>query len=148
MRNRFPSRKRLGYRKRGIATVQLRRILVVADGPISDSIRQALQQRGFDISATDSCANARQQLSESQLDLVLIDLEVAQAAEFVRQVRNISSVRGTSVLAIGKWGTGLPTVALAAGADAYEPAPIDPERLVDAVQRVLHKRAAAVGMND
>ena len=128
--------------------MQPRRILVVAEGPISDSIRQALEQRGFDIGATDNPAKALQKLSESELDLILIDLEVAQAAEFIRKVRNISSLRGTSVLAIGEWGSGQPTVALAAGADAYEPAPIDPERLVDAVQRVLHKRAAAVGMND
>jgi DNA-binding response OmpR family regulator len=122
--------------------------LVVADGHIADLIRQALEQRGFDIGATDNFANAHQKLFESQLDLVLIDLELAEAADFIRQVRNISSLSRTSVLAIGKWGSGQPTIALGAGADAYEPAPIDPERLIDAVERVLHKRAAVVGMNE
>lgn len=128
--------------------MQPRRILVVADGASSDSIRQALQQRGFDISATDSCAKAGQQLSESRFDLVLIDLEVAQAAEFITQVRNISSSKGTSVLAIGTWGSGQPTIALTAGADAFEPTPVSAERLVDAVERILHKRAAVVRMNE
>ena len=125
------------------------KILFVGGARLDRSVRQRLEQNGFAVSSVRESAPALQVLTDSFMDLVIVHLDEREnGTDLIRQVREVLGTKATGVLAVAEWGTGLPTVALAAGADAYEPAPIDPERLMDAVQRVLHKRAAVVGMND
>jgi DNA-binding NtrC family response regulator len=124
-------------------------ILFVGSASLDGSARQRLEQNGFAVSSVTESAPALKVLTNSFMDLVIVHLDEREhGTDLIRQVREVLGTKATGVLAVGEWGTGLATIALAAGADAYEPAPIDPERLVDAVQRVLHKRAAVVGMND
>ena len=124
-------------------------ILFVGGANLHGSVRQRLEQNGFAVSVATGPAPAIQVLTDSFIDLVIVHLdERKNGTDLIRQVREVLGTKATRVLAVAEWGTGLPTVALAAGADAYEPAPIDPDRLIDAVHRVLHKRAAVVGMND
>jgi len=40
-------------------------------------------------------------------------------------------------LTVAQWGTGQATIALAQGADAFEPKPVEADRLVDAIERLL-----------
>ena len=123
-------------------------ILFVGGAKLDGSVRQRLEQKGFAVSSVSSPAPAIEVLKDSLIDLVIVQLDEREdGTDLIRRVREVLGTKATGVLAVAKWGTGIPTVALAAGADAYEPAPIDPERLIDAVQRVLHKRAAVVGMN-
>lgn len=123
-------------------------ILFVGGANLDGRVRRRLEQNGFAVSAVTGSAPAIDVLTDSFIDLVIVNLDDREnGADLIRQVREVLGTKATGVLAVAEWGTGLPTVALAAGADAYEPAPIDPERLIDAVQRVLHKRAAVVGMN-
>ena len=125
------------------------RILFLGGANLDGSVRQRLEQNGFSVSSVTKPAPAIKLLADSPIDLVIVHLdEREKGADLIRQVREVLGTKATGVLAVAEWGTGLPSVALAAGADAYEPAPIDPQRLIDAVQRVLHKRAAVVGMND
>jgi len=124
-------------------------ILFVGGANLDGSVRQLLEQNGFAVSSVTDSAPAIELLTDSLIDLVIVQLDDSEdGAGLIRRVREVLGTKATGVLAVARWGTGLPTVALAAGADAYEPAPLDPERLIDAVQRVLHKRAAVVGMND
>ena len=124
-------------------------ILFVGGAKLDGSVRRRLEQKGFAVSVAKDSGSAFELLAASLIDLVIVELDKREnGANLIRQLREVPGTRATRLLAIAEWGTGLPTVALAAGADAYEPAPIDPERLIDAVQRVLHKRAAVVGMND
>ena len=124
------------------------KLLFVGGANLDGSVRQRLEQNGYAVLSVTESAPAIEVLTDSSIDLVIVHLdEREQGTDLTRQVREVLGTKATGVLAVAEWGTGLPTVALAAGADAYEPAPIDPERLIDAVQRVLHKRAAVVGMN-
>ena len=124
-------------------------ILFVGGAKLDGSVRQRLEQNGFAVSSVKSSAPAIKLLTGSLVDLVILHLDEREGGtDLIRKVREVLGSKATAVLAVAEWGTGLPTVALAAGADAYEPAPIDAERLIDAVERVLHKRAAVVGMND
>ena len=124
-------------------------ILFVGGANLDGSVRRRLEQNGFAVSSVTVSERTIQSLTDSFIDLVIVHLDKREnGTNLIRQVREVLGTKATRVLAVAEWGTGLPTVALAAGADAYEPAPIDPERLIDAVQRVLHKRAAVVGMND
>ena len=123
-------------------------ILFVGGANLDGLVRQRLEQNGFSVSTVTESAPAIDVLTGSFVDLVIVQLDGrGQGADLIRKVREVLGTKATGVLAVAEWGSGLPTVALAAGADAYEPAPIDPERLIDAVNRVLHKRAAVVGMN-
>lgn len=124
-------------------------ILFVGGAKLEGSVRHRLKQDGFAVSAVKNSAAAIARLTDSLVDLVIVNLDEAEdGGRLIKQLRAVLGTKATRLLAVADWGTGLPTVALAAGADAYEPAPIDPERLVDAVHRVLHKRAAVVGMKN
>lgn len=124
-------------------------ILFVGGANLDGSVRHHLEQNGFAVSAVTGSAPAIELLAASRIDLVIVQLDESEnGTALIKQLRAVLGTKATGVLAIAEWGSGLPTVALAAGADAYEPAPLDPERLIDAVQRVLHKRAAVAGMND
>ena len=124
-------------------------ILFVGGAKLDGSVRHRLEQNGFGVSAVKGSAPAIAQLTDSLIDLVIVNLdETEDGARLIKQLREVLGTKATRLLAVAEWGTGVPTVALAAGADAYEPAPIDPDRLVDAVRRALHKRAAVVGMNN
>ena len=124
-------------------------ILFVGGAKLKGLVRHKLEQNGFAVSAVKDSAPAIAVLSDARIDLVIVNLnETEDGVRLIKKLRKELGTKATRVLAVAKWGSGLPTVALAAGADAYEPAPIDPERLVDAVHRVLHKRAAVVGMKN
>lgn len=121
------------------------RILVFSDELPSDTIRGALEARGFDVVAAADRDTAYRQLLESSFDLIIIDLADAQAGvEFIEFVCDILKLRDTSVLTLAEWGTGQPTLALSKGADAFEPKPVDAERLVSAVERLLRKKMTAI----
>lgn len=121
-------------------------ILFVVAEKLDGSVHRHLEQKGFSISTRDSLERVADLLTGSRVDALIINLEMEGSVDFLRRMRSISM--GTAVLAVGKWGTGHPTMALAAGADAYEPLPIDAGRLTDALERILHKRAAVAGMNE
>ena len=132
-----------------VADAMTQRILFVGDAKLDGSVRRRLEENGFAVSSVTEPAPAIQVLTDSFIDLVIVHLdERKNGTKLIRQVREVLGTKPTGVLAVAQWGTGLPTVALAAGADAYEPAPVDPDRLIDAVQRVLHKRATVVGMKN
>ena len=126
-----------------------RHLLFLGGSKPDGSVRRRLEQKGFAFSTADDAARANKLLTESRFDLVVVVLdETEDGLRFIEQMRSMAALTTTSVLAIGEWGSGQPTIALTAGADAYEPAPIDGERLVDAVERILNKRATVVGMNN
>lgn len=126
-----------------------RRILFVGGPDFDGDLRRRLEQKGLLVSAAGNLENAADLLTGSRIDLVIVDLDNnADGLDFIKRIRKMPVLAGTSVLAVGQWGTGRATLALSSGADAYEPAPLDSERLVDAIERILNKRAAAAGMNE
>lgn len=118
------------------------RILVITDDAQSESMRGALEARGFAVTATPDYESAYRQLLDARFALVVIDLvEVAEGVEFIKRVRATTNLTQPLLLLIAEWGQGGSTLALTHGADAYEPTPIDAARLVDAVERLLGTKA-------
>jgi DNA-binding response OmpR family regulator len=118
--------------------VGLPRILIVSTDARFDFMRAAVEARGFKVTVAHDHDDAYRCLLESSFDLVVID--VAQAPrdiEFIQRLRVTPKLSKTFVLALGEWGTGQPTLALSQGADAYEPKPVNTERLIAAVERML-----------
>lgn len=119
------------------------KILFVSDDALSTFTRAALEQRGFTVAAAAGIEAGYGQLRDSSFDLVIIDLGQAEAGiEFLRRLRAVPKRRKTFVLTLADWGTGQATLALTEGADAYEPKPVSPERLIAAVERLLRQRVA------
>ena len=123
--------------------VHSQRILIVSDDVQFDFMREAVEARGFEIIVAHDHASALRRLSESMFDLVIIDLaEASRDIELIQRLRVTPKVSKTFVLALGEWGTGQPTLALSQGADACEPKPVNAERLVASVERLLRRRLA------
>jgi two-component system phosphate regulon response regulator OmpR len=114
------------------------RILIVSDQHADVFLGRALTQQGFVVVTAQSFEAGRRQLQKSSFDLIIVDMaEPLAGAEFIRQIRAQTKPGQVMVLTIAEWGTGEPTLALTAGADAFEPKPIDVKRFVGAVQRLL-----------
>jgi DNA-binding NarL/FixJ family response regulator len=76
--------------------------------------------------------------------LVVMNLATADdSAELTKQIRGRADLANTLLLVIAEWGTGQASLALAQGADAFEPWPIETDRLISAIDRMLHQHAAA-----
>lgn len=123
--------------------VHSQRILIVSDDAQFDFMRVAVEARGFEVMVAHDHQSASRRLAESPFDLVVIDLTgAARDINFIRRLRKAPKFSRSFVLALGEWGTGQPTLALAQGADAYEPKPVNAEHLVQSVERLLRRRLA------
>ena len=124
------------------------RILIVAYDPQAELVRSTLEKRQFYVASASDYKDAYRRLIESEFDLVIIDLDETPAGvEFVKRVHSTTQLSRTLLLVLVEWGTGIATLALAQGADAYEPKPIDAARVLASVERlVLNKIALAQGV--
>ena len=121
------------------------RILIVTDS--TEFPRAELAERGFAFTISNHCDAALADLLAGSFDLVVIDFSPARdGIEFIKRVRATPPLAGILILIMAEWGTGEPTLALAAGADAYEPVAaknIDASRLITSIERLLARQAAA-----
>lgn len=119
-----------------------RNILFVSHEAPDEETRRLLESRELRLIKVNDLKVAADFVSQTKFDAVVLDLKIdPDAVTFVRSIRS-----QLPVLVIGEWGSGQPSVALSAGADGYEPAPLDGERLLASIERLLTKRGlAAVG---
>ena len=118
-----------------------KKILIVSDHAEDKFTRAVLEQRGFAVAFAQDFDAAYRQLHDSAFDLVIVDVARApKGIEFVQRLRAAPKLSKTFLLTIADWGTGQATLALTAGADAYEPKPVSPEGLIAAVEGLLRQR--------
>ena len=128
---------------------QATRILIVTDRDDQQgATHQALARPDFETVAAPNFTEAYARLLASRFEVVVVKgAEAApESIEFIKRVRATQQLAGILILILAEWGTGEPTLALSAGADAYEPnetKPIDPNRLVTSIERLLHRQVAA-----
>jgi DNA-binding response OmpR family regulator len=126
------------------------RILIVGDH--ADFPRAALEQRGFAVAIAIDCDTAFERLLAAPFDLLIVDLAPARdGIELIKRVRAAPQLTGVLILIVAEWGTGDPTLAFSAGADAYEPneaTSIDPSRLITSIERLLSRQAAAANQQN
>ena len=121
------------------------RILILSNS--ADFPGAELEQRQLGITIAEDCATAFEVLLGSPFDLVVVAFAPAlDGIEFIKRVRNTPQLTGILILIVAEWGTGEPTLALSAGADAFEPGEgksIDPNRLITSIERLLSRQVAA-----
>lgn len=117
-----------------------RRILIVSDRALNAATPAALTERGFELTTAENADETRERLTTGHFDLLVIDLnDPIESARIVKWIRAHGTIRRVPILAIAEWGSGAATMALAQGADAFEAAPIDSQRFMAAVERLLPK---------
>jgi DNA-binding response OmpR family regulator len=126
-----------------------RQVLFVAPQLPDDVTRRTLENRGLAATYEDDWQDAWGQLVRSEFSLVIADLgRDRDAINFIRRMRETESTKGMPLLVLGEWGTGGPAFALSQGADAYEPTPIQAERLATSIERLLTERALAASQTE
>jgi DNA-binding response OmpR family regulator len=114
------------------------RILIVSDEPRNAWMQESLAQQGFSVALTEDANHAYEQLLGSPFELVIVELrDPASGTRFIKRLRKNPEQRQVLILTIAEWGTGQATMALTEGADGFEPGPVDNERLIAAVARLL-----------
>jgi DNA-binding response OmpR family regulator len=114
------------------------RILIISDERTSESLRRALDERGFEVTLTEDANDGYRQILEARFDLVLINLDRAiTGAGLIKRIRSNGSLSQLRVMTVAEWGTGQATMALAQGVDAFEPKGVEARRLIEAIERLL-----------
>lgn len=128
------------------------RILIISDDQTSESLHRELEENGFDVTLKGNADDGYRQMVDDQFHLVVVNLNKAiSGAGLIKRIHANASLSQLRVLTIAEWGTGQATIALAQGADAFEPKPVEADRLVDAIERLLRPimvmRARATARN-
>ena len=130
------------------------RILIISDYDPGESLRRVFDGKRFSVEVAVGADEGYRQLLESQFDLVIVSVENAKTgADLIRGIRSGGSLKELRVLTIARWGTGQTMLALSQGIDAYEPKPIEADRLLAAIERllpparVMAARAGSAGAN-
>ena len=121
------------------------RILIVSDEAVSGSVRDALEQGGFEVTLAPDFQTAYGELLKSSFMLVIVALaDGIDGVELIRCVRATPKLTGILILFVTEWGAGTATVALPEGADAYEPRPLETNRVLASVERLLSRQAVVI----
>ena len=124
-------------------------ILFVSREAPDDETRRLFENRGFQLMAIRDFAMALDTVRQAGLTAIVVDVRVgSDAINLIRFVRQHEQAKTLALLAIGEWGTGEPTLALSVGADGFEPTPLQAERLLTSIERLLIKLGLAAGAND
>jgi DNA-binding response OmpR family regulator len=124
------------------------RILFVGRRDQSEPWMQDLAARRFSVMATEDWQRGLDELTLSDFALVVIDLVSARdGIELIKRMRRLATLRRIPILVVGEWGTGLPSLAMSAGANAYEPT-MDAAQVIGSVERLVHIKAAAAGARE
>ena len=114
--------------------------MFVTDSAPDERLIAALEEHGFAVS-TETQSPGGIKASPTPPDLIVLDVRDAHdGLERLKEIRAKSVLQTASLLVLAEWGTGQATLALANGADAFEPKPIDAKQLIAAVERFLRPR--------
>jgi DNA-binding response OmpR family regulator len=122
-----------------------RTVLVVEDeSAIADVVEMYLGQAGFNVRIAATAAQARRQLDDPTVDVVLLDLMLpdADGVDLFREIRARSAV--PVIMVTAKDAEADRVLGLELGADDYVTKPFSPRELVARVRAVLRRGHAEV----
>ena len=116
------------------------KILVIEDDDDSrELMRRALEARGHEVTVAANGVTGYDTALFLNPDLIVTDIRMpgADGVHVVRRVRDTPSLQDVPILVTTAYGTGTATLSLQAGADAYEPMPLNPKNFLTTVERLL-----------
>jgi len=117
-------------------------ILVIEDDDVArELMRMALERRGYRVMVAEDGIVGYEVAVRERPDLIVTDIKMpaADGVHLVRRVRDTRELAETPILVTTGFGSGNATFALAQGATAYEPKPINPENFLATVKRLLEQ---------
>ena len=118
-----------------------KKILIVDDDElVLIAIQELFTPLGFSVTAVSSGPEALAKVSQSQFDLVILDISMPEMTGFevCQRVRQMESYRETPVLMLtARSGEEDKQRGMEAGANLYLPKPISPKRLIALVAEAL-----------
>jgi CheY-like chemotaxis protein len=120
----------------------MKKLLVIEDDDVArELMRLALERRGYRVMVAEDGLQGYEEAVRVQPDLIVTDIKMpaADGVHLVRRVRDTREIAETPILVTTGFGTGSATFALAQGATAYEPKPINPESFLATVKRLIDK---------
>jgi CheY-like chemotaxis protein len=118
----------------------MKKILLIEDDEVtSELIGKALQRRGYQVLSAVDGVRGYELAVESSPDLIVTDISMpgADGVHVIRRIRDTPQIEFVPILVITGYGSGTATFALAQGATAYEPKPLNPEAFLDSVDRLV-----------
>lgn len=115
-------------------------ILVVEDDEVTrELMRMVLERRGYSAITAEDGIRGYEEAVETLPDLIITDINMpgADGVHLVRRVRDTPAISNVPIMVTTGYGTGNATFAMAQGATAYEPKPLDPESFLSSVKRLL-----------
>ena len=102
-------------------------------------MRIALEAKGHEVTIVDNGVDGYDTALFLIPDLIVTDVWMpgADGVHVVRRVRDTPSLQAVPILVTTAYGTGTATFSLQAGADAFEPKPLNPQNFVSTVERLL-----------
>jgi len=120
----------------------MKTILVIEDDEVArELMRMALERRGYKIVVAEDGIQGYEEAVRMRPDLIVTDIKMpaADGVHLVRRVRDTAELVETPISRDDRFGSGSATFALAQGATAYEPKPINPESFLATVKRLIDK---------
>ncbi len=117
-----------------------KKILVAEDDEVARQLMcMTLERQGFDVLTAEDGLTAYDLALSLRPDLIITDVSMpgADGTHLVRRVRDTEGLAKTPIVVTTGFGTGSATLTLTAGADAYEPKPVNPVSLIETVRRLL-----------
>ena len=116
------------------------KILIIDDDDDSRELMGlALLRSGHEVTLTENGVTGYDTALFMQPDLIVTDIRMpgADGVHVVRRVRHTASLQDVPILVTTVYGNGTATFSLQAGADAYEPKPLNPKNFLATVKRLL-----------
>ncbi len=120
-----------------------KKILVIEDDDeMRELMRMTLTRNGYEVVTAPDGVSGYDNALFLKPDLIITDIRLpgADGIHVVRRVRDTDSLAETPILVMTAFGTGSATFSLQLGANAFEPKPIDTQRLLSTVRRLLGER--------
>lgn len=115
-------------------------ILVVEDDEVTrELMRMVLERRGYAATTAEDGIRGYEEAVRTLPDLIITDINMpgADGVHLVRRIRDTPAISDVPIMVTTGYGTGNATFAMAQGATAYEPKPLDPESFLSTVKRLL-----------
>jgi len=122
------------------------KILVIEDDDVArELMHMALKSGGHEVSVAENGVQGYDTALFMKPDLIITDIQMpgADGVHVVRRVRDTPSLQDIPILVTTAFGTGTATFSLQAGADAYEPKPLNPKNFLATVERLLATRGTS-----
>ena len=129
---------------RALATNPMtQQILIISDDAGREFLRHALIGSGLSVTVAEDADSGYGLLADGQFDLVIGNLsDASTGVDLIQRIRSNARLNKLLILTVAEWGTGQATIGLSQGSDGFEPKPIDANRLLGAVEKLLRPRMA------